>query len=500
MGMRTTRSRWTAGAAAFALGAALLSGCGSREAKVPANYDFYIFNGKSENAQAMEEVVDRYEAETGLTIKLFSLGTTDVAETLRSEMNSSGKPALFSTNIGGVMEWSESGAILDLNEASNPELKALAADVPEALRLSADGSQNYGIPYNIEGYGLIVDTRMAEQLFDLKNPQSFLEDFKAATYDEFENLVNQVEAYIATGQAEEVELNGNSYGFAAAKTELTSRLTGVFAEAGAEKWTYGDHMGNMAMNAVFGSAVDARNASEEQVDELEAPLEKLVRTLDLYSSRAAGMDGPLKRGPSYINSTTASYDVSVQLFSSGKALFLKQGNWVYPNIEKLNADILPTLTFLPIKLPLEQGDIKVEGLTVEKFNRSVPEFVPSYYAINTKVTKREQELAQQFLVWLNTTEEGRRAVVEDFQFIPYNADESVKFDNALNNSLIEYQLAGDTLSNPFNGSPAGGAYWGQEVFGSILQERYYNREGEWMPDDYRTIAEQAVQGWKDVMY
>ncbi|GGO06642.1 ABC transporter substrate-binding protein [Saccharibacillus kuerlensis] len=500
MGKRSTWSRWTAGAAGLALGAVLLSGCGSQEAKAPTNYDFYIFNGKSENAEAMEEVVDRYEAETGLTIKLFSLGTTDVAETLRSEMNSSAKPALFSTNIGGVMEWSESGAILDLNEASNPELKALAAEVPEPLRLSADGSQNYGIPYNIEGYGLIVDTRMAEQLFDLENPEPFLEDFKAATYDEFENLVNQVDAYIATGQADQVMLNGSPYPFAASKTELTSRLTGVFAEAGAEKWTYGDHMGNIALNAVFSSAVDARNASEEQVEQLKGPLEKLARTLDLYSAHAAGMEGPLERGPSYINSTTASYDVSVQLFATGKALFLKQGNWVYPNIEKLNADILPTLTFLPIKLPLQQEDIQVEGLTVEQFNRSVPQFVPSYYAINTKVTEREQELAQQFLVWLNTTEEGRRTIVEDFQFIPYNADDSVKFENTLNNSLIQYQLAGDTLSNPFNGSPAGGAYWGQEVFGSILQERYYNREGEWTPEDYRTIAEQSVQGWQDVMY
>ncbi|WP_172254065.1 ABC transporter substrate-binding protein [Saccharibacillus deserti] len=500
MGMKGTWRRWTAGAAGLALGTLLLSGCGSQEAKAPTSYDFYIFNGKSENAEAMEEVVDRYEAETGLTIRLFSLGTTDVAETLRSEMNSSAKPALFSTNIGGVMEWSESGAILDLNEASDPELKALAAEVPEPLRLSADGSQNYGIPYNIEGYGLIVDTRMVEELFNLDNPDSFLEDFKAATYDEFENLVNGVDAYITNNQAGDVTLNGETYTFAPSKTELTSQLTGVFAEAGAEKWTYGDHMGNMAMNAVFSSAVDARNASEEQVDELQAPLEKLAQTLDLYSLHAAGMNGPLERGPSYINSSTASYDVSVQLFSGGKALFLKQGNWVYPNIEKLNPDILPTLTFLPIKLPLEQSDIKIEGLTVEQFNQSVPQFVPSYYAINTRVTQREQELAQQFLVWLNTTEEGRRTIVEDFQFIPYNADENVKFENTLNNSLIEYQLAGNTLSNPFNGSPAGGAYWGQEVFGSILQERYYNRAGEWTPEDYRTIAEQAVQGWKDVMY
>lgn len=477
-----------------------LAGCGDKTPKAPTDYDFYIFNGKSENAEAMEKIVNQYAEERDLTIKVFSLGTTDVAETLRSEMNSDHKPAIFSTNIGGVAEWAESKAAMDLNEATNPELKALADQVPSAMRLSMDGTQNLGIPYNIEGYGLIVDTRMIDDLFGKDHTDSFLEDFKAATYDEFEQIVEALNEYIHSGKSGSLTLNGNAYMLRSGKTELTQELTGVFAEAGAEKWTYGDHMGNMGLNAVFDSAVTARNANEEQVDQLASPLQKVVQVMDLYSSHAAGMNGPLKRGPEYINSTTASYDVSVQLFSSGKALFLKQGNWVYPNIAKLNTEILPSLTFLPIKLPLEQRDIQVEGLTVEKFNRSIPQFVPSYYVINNKVTDREKELAQEFLVWLNTSEEGKRTIVEEFQFVPYNADQSVRLENKLNQSLIDYALADDTLSNPFNGSPAGGGYWGQEVFGAILQEQYLNRSRDWIPEDYRAIAEQSVQGWKDVMY
>ena len=102
-----------------------LAGCGDKTPKAPTDYDFYIFNGKSENAEAMEKIVNQYAEERDLTIKVFSLGTTDVAETLRSEMNSDHKPAIFSTNIGGVAEWAESKAAMDLNEATNPELKAL---------------------------------------------------------------------------------------------------------------------------------------------------------------------------------------------------------------------------------------------------------------------------------------------------------------------------------------------------------------------------------------
>lgn len=478
----------------------IVSGCGTYQAQPPTDYDFYIFNGKTENADALEKVVQQYGQEHGLKIKVFSLGTTDSAETLRSEMNSAHRPAIFSVNFGGLAEWAESQTILDLNQASNPKLKALAEKIPQTMRLTSDGAQNYGIPYNIEGYGLIIDTRMIDGLFGKEHTSAFLQDFKEASYTDFAQFVQSADNYIQTGQTATIQMNNHTYTFLAQKTELTKKLTGIFAEAGAEKWTYGDHMGNMAMNAVFDSPAAVRNATEAQIDELYSPLTKVVQTLDLYSQHAAGMEGKLSRSSDYINSTTASYDVSVQLFSSGKALFIKQGNWVYPNIAKLNKDILSTLTFLPIKLPLTASDIKVPGLTVEKFNRSVPEFVPTYYAINSKVTTHEQELAQQFLVWLNTTDAGRKAVVEDFQFIPFNADQDVTFENPLNNSLIQYRLNGDILSNPFNGSPAGGSYWGQEVFGSILQEQYLNNPKAWTKQDYDKIASQSIQEWKDVLY
>ena len=45
------------------------------------DYDFYFFNIKGEDADAMQAAVDAYKEETGVTIKLFTLGSgTDSSE------------------------------------------------------------------------------------------------------------------------------------------------------------------------------------------------------------------------------------------------------------------------------------------------------------------------------------------------------------------------------------------------------------------------------------
>lgn len=480
-------------AATIALFASSAIGCGSSSGtSASKDYDFYIFNVKSENSAALTELCKEYEKETGIVIKDFSLGTADGIDALRAEMNSKNKPAIFSATAETLPEWEEGGFILDFNDVTNEEFKALAQSVPQSMRLSSDGIKSYGIPYNIEGYGLIVNTKMISDLFALKNTDSFISDFKTSTYDEFEALVLAVDAYINNNTVSTIKLSGKEYKLADSKIGLADNLTGVFAEAGAEKWTYGDHVGNFALNAVFDSLPSAQNATDEQIDALKNPLKKTVQLLELMTSHAAGTDGPLKRSPDFINSTTSGYDQSVQLFADNKALFIKQGNWVYSNIEKVNPDMVKSLTMLPVKLPLTEDDIKIPELTVEKFNSSVPEFVPSYYAINKKVSEEEQKLAQDFLVWLNTSETGKKFINEKFAFIPFNADENIVLENPLNNALIQYKQEGNILSNPFNGAPP---TWGQEVFGKILMEQYLIKEG-WTEEDYDTIANYSVEQWK----
>ena len=64
-----------------------------------------------------------------------------------------------------------------------PEFKALADDLDPGLRLTMDGQDSYGIPYNVEGYGYIVDKEMIAALVGEDNVDSFIEKYKTATYD-----------------------------------------------------------------------------------------------------------------------------------------------------------------------------------------------------------------------------------------------------------------------------------------------------------------------------
>lgn len=125
---------------------------------------------------------------------------------------------------------------------------------------------------------------------------------------------------------------------------------------------------------------------------------------------------------------------------------------------------------------------------------SIPVFVPNYYCINDKVSDEEKELAQEFLVWLNTSEEGQKFVVEDMAFIPYNADPATTSAGySLGDSIISYMAEGNTLTNAYAGAPTG---WATDTFGLQMMENYVNTT-EWPDTAYEDIANFAVSSWAE---
>lgn len=270
----------------------------------------------------------------------------------------------------------------------------------------------------------------------------------------------------------------------------------MFAVAGSETWTYGDHLLNAAICSVFNNVVDANLVSREDVDKLDGPMQRYAQLLDMMTSYAVSKDGKISRGGDFVSSTINGYDQSVQNFASGKALFLQQGNWAYNDLVSANADLADSLTFVPLKFPYQEGDVTAEGKTVEQLNSSIPVFAPCYYSINTQVSKEEQKLAEEFLVWMNTSETGRDFIENKFSFIPYDAGEDAVASNSLNASILEYKAEGNVLSNPYTGAPP---TWASKVMGNMMLEEYLCREGSWTQEDYQHIAQEAVKGWKNLM-
>ncbi|WP_169173190.1 ABC transporter substrate-binding protein [Bifidobacterium oedipodis] len=478
-----------------------LSACGSSAAA--DNGLLYVFNTKSEIKDGLEKLVNEYGKEHGIEVKVFSPGSgSDTVETMNTEMTSSTPPAIFSTN--SLVTWgpADGDFMLDLNESDNADLKALAQNVPDELRFTSEGDENLGLPYTLEGYGYLVDVDVLKDLFALDDDKvaELIADLKACDFDTFRAFTDAVDAYINNPQAISVNVNGHEYTTAPAKTGLANDLTGVFVESGAEKWTYADHMVNIPLNAVFENYGDAYSADLDAVDALKKPLIKEMEVLDYNTSHAAGEDGPNTRGPSFVNSTTGSYDYALQLFAEHKGLFFKQGNWIYPNLKAALADtedagarMLSSLEILPIKMPFEQSDISVKGRTPETFNTYIPAMVPNYWIINKKSSAAQQKNAADFLVWLFTSDRGRSFLTDECGFILYDELDQPDGANSLNNALLHYASAGKTLSNPFNASPGN---W-LEFVGNQLKQNYMTK-AKWDESTYPALADTVIARWKNL--
>lgn len=284
--------------------AVTVTGCG----KVNKDYDVYFFNQKSEIADSLNDLADEYEAQTGKKVKVFTVGTTEGSETMRSELKSKEYPTLFSSNAISFEEWKSAGYAAGVDEISNPELKALYESVPDALKLQFESEGNYGIPYNIEGYGLIADRQMLEDILGVTDLDAFTADYKEADYEEFQQMIVALNDYINDGKSESFTLNGNSYETQSDKTDLTENLNGVFSIAGAEKWTYGNHFGNYPISTVYQNIYDVRESDPDKADLMKSSIVKSLQELDFLSNYAAGPDGVTKRGSQFINSTVTGYD------------------------------------------------------------------------------------------------------------------------------------------------------------------------------------------------
>jgi len=455
-----------------------------------------IFNTKGENALDFQRLAEIYYQETGVSVNVFSVGSgQDHATPLRADMTSANPPHIFTVQgVKELADWTDGNFILDLATVDNhAEFRALVDDIPMELRLSTDGITSFGIPYNVEGYGYIVDTLMLYYLFDNVDVDALLEDIRLATYAEWQTLVLAIDHYIQNPSSGSVSLNGSMYTFRAEHTGLAENLTGVFAVMGAESWTYGDHFVNIALNAAFAGASEAYQARLPELEAIHDIFVMYAQALNFKTSHMAGLNGPATRGFDFVSSANFGYDQTINIFAQSRAVFLKQGNWAENNIRNTSPEVAERLTFLPVKMPVTQDMIRVDGMTVEHFNSSIPVFVPMHYAINSTVSEQEQLMAMDFLVWLNTSEIGQRFIVEDFMFIPYSLDTEIytSIGFPLGDSIIRYINKGAVLSAPWQGSPGP---WGSDIFGNGIMEQYMIRE-TWTPEDYNAIADFAISSW-----
>lgn len=402
--------------------------------KTDAKVTVDIFQFKVEAKDALEKAAKEYMAKNpNVTISVQTVGGgSDYGAALRNQFASGKEPAIF--NIGGRQDTKDWLAKLEDLSSVNVTTQAFPGTLDS---VTIDGKV-LAIPFNQEGYGLIVNKAVLE---------------KAGIN------VDSLKSYKALEDA--IKLLDSK------KSELG--LDAVIAYPTKETWVTGLHTSNVAIGQEFKSVVEAFDAPELKFT--YAP--QLKKIIDLQVKYGYKPSGDVKS----MNSVDYATQVEKE-FSMGKVAMIQQGNWAYGSIEGIDLELAKNITIIPLSLEGGKED-------------SIPVGVPNYWAINKDKDDNTKAAAKAFLDWLYTSPEGKKMIIEDFKFIPaYKGYEAAELQpkDPLAAAILKYSQEGKTTPWVFMGYPTG---WGMDKLGANIQ-KYVAGEMPW-----DKLVEEAKTTWAE---
>lgn len=402
--------------------------------KTDAKVTVDIFQFKVEAKDALEKAAKEYMAKNpNVTISVQTVGGgSDYGAALRNQFASGKEPAIF--NIGGRQDAKDWLAKLEDLSSVNVTTQAFPGTLDS---VTIDGKV-LAIPFNQEGYGLIVNKAVLE---------------KAGIN------VDSLKSYKALEDA--IKLLDSK------KSELG--LDAVIAYPTKETWVTGLHTSNVAIGQEFKSVVEAFDAPELKFT--YAP--QLKKIIDLQVKYGYKPSGDVKS----MNSVDYATQVEKE-FSMGKVAMIQQGNWAYGSIEGIDPELAKNITIIPLSLEGGKED-------------SIPVGVPNYWAINKDKDDNTKAAAKAFLDWLYTSPEGKKMIIEDFKFIPaYKGYEAAELQpkDPLAAAILKYSQEGKTTPWVFMGYPTG---WGMDKLGANIQ-KYVAGEMPW-----DKLVEEAKTTWAE---
>ena len=215
------RNKLLAVALSTAMVAGALTGCGggSEEAKKDdSKGSVYYLNFKPEVAEVWEEVAKKYTEETGVDVKVVTAASGNYESTLKSEIAKTDAPTLFQINGPiGYQSWKDYCADL-----SDTDFYKSLSD--QSLAIKGEDGGVYGVPYTIEGYGIIYNDEIMQKYFATSGA-------KAATTDEI-NSFDKLKEVVEDMQSKKDELG----------------IEGVFASTSllpGEDWRWQTHLADL---------------------------------------------------------------------------------------------------------------------------------------------------------------------------------------------------------------------------------------------------------------
>ena len=353
-----------------------LAGCGEKKEN---GSQVYFLNFKPESAQVYEELAKKYKEEKGVTVKVVTAAANTYEQTLKSEIAKTDAPTIFQVNGPiGYDAWRD--YCLDIK---NSKLYSFLSDKSLAI---TDGDGVYGIPYVVEGYGIIYNDSIMKKYFALENKKSKLSS--AQEIKSFEELKIVVEDM--TAHKKELGIEG-----VFASTSLSS----------GEDWRWQTHLLNIPLYYEFSEDNDKDpTLSLLDADEIEYKYHKNFENIfDLYVNNSVTAKTLLG---------SKSVADSMAEFALGKAAMVQNGNWAWSQISGVKGNTVKSedIKMLPVYMGIS-GEEK-QGICIGTEN---------YLAINKNATKEQQEASLTFLEWLFSSETGKKYVTEKLNFItPFN--------------------------------------------------------------------------------
>ncbi|URN96496.1 MAG: ABC transporter substrate-binding protein [Candidatus Pristimantibacillus lignocellulolyticus] len=348
-----------------------------------SNETIYFLNFKPEIAEAYKKIAKDYEAETGVKVKVETAASGTYETTLKSEIAKSEAPTIFQINGPvGYAAWKD--YTLDLKDT---KLYSYLSDQSLAV---TEGEGVYGIPYVVEGYGIIYNNAIMEKYFALGTKATAVSSMEEV--NNFDTLKSVVE---------DMQANADALG-----------IKGVFSSTSlgaGEQWRWQTHLANIPLFYEFNDMQGFDNATSAGLSANEIKFtygNNFKNIFDLYINNSTVK-------PTLLGSKTVAD--SMAEFALGQSAMVQNGNWAWNQINEVSGNTVKSedIKFLPIYTGVT-GEEK-QGLAVGTEN---------YFAINSKVSESKQQASIAFLEWLFTSETGKAAVTNDLGFIaPFNTFE-----------------------------------------------------------------------------
>lgn len=342
-----------------------LVGCGSAKKETGS---VYYLNFKPEVADVWEEIASTYTEETGVEVKVITAASGTYEQVLQSEIAKRDAPTLFQINGPiGYESWSEFCLDLKDTDLYNHLLdKSLAVETEDGV---------FGIPYVVEGYGIIYNQSIMNKYFALPDKAvSISSTDEITSYDLLKAVV------------EDMTLHKEQLG-----------IEGVFAStslASGEDWRWQTHLMNMPIYYEF---ADKDVSDLDEIDFTYA--DNFKNIFDLYVNNSTTELSQL--GSKTVND-------SMEEFALGKAAMVQNGNWAWSQISAVSGNVVSEddVKFLPIYIGVDGEES--QGICIGTEN---------YFSVNSWASEEDQKATIDFVEWLFTSDIGKDYVTNKLGFI-----------------------------------------------------------------------------------